>query len=160
MPLTPTFLFPGPETGDTIERLLAKLINTQIQAASRGTLLASAARTASTSGSSVDWVRYKGVILFLNVTAASGTGGLSIFPEYLDPASGSWNRIYNYPSTAARITSVGLQILHIGTGIGATIGGANQGGFCAAFLSSAIRFTVNHGDASSYTYSLGYELIP
>jgi hypothetical protein len=149
-----------PQTSDNERMLLARILSYQQRAAIRGTVLASTARTASTSGSSVDWVRYKGVILFLNVTAASGTGGLAIFPEYQDPVSASWNRIYNYPSTSARITTVGLQILHIGRGIGATIGGANQGGFCAAFLSSAIRFTVNHGDASSYTYSLGYELIP
>jgi hypothetical protein len=149
-----------PQTSDNERMLLARILSSQQRAAIRGTVLASAARTASTSGSSVDWVRYKGVILFLNITAASGTGGLSIYPEYQDPVSASWNRIYNYPSTASRITTAGLQILHLGPGIGATIGGANQGGFCAAFLSSAIRFTVNHGDASSYTYSLGYELIP
>jgi hypothetical protein len=160
MPLEPTFIIPRPEIGDTQERLLAKILRNQTAGSVRGTLLASAARTASTSSSNFDWSVYSGVILFLNITAASGTGGLVIFPEYQDPVSLAWNRVFNYPTTAARLTLAGLQILQLGIALGTQSGGVNQAGLSSSLLSSAMRITVNHGDATSYTYSLAYELIP
>lgn len=150
----------APQTSDNERMLLARILAYQKRSSTRGTVLASAARTASTTSSTFDWAQFSGVSLFLNITAASGTGGLVIFPEYQDPVSLAWNRIFNYPTTAGRITSAGLHILQIGMSLGTQSGGSNQGGFSSSLLSSVLRFTVSHGDASSYTYSLGYELIP
>lgn len=158
MPLTPTFLFPGPETGDTIERLLAKLINSQIQAASRGTLLASAARTASTSSAAVDWSLRRAACLFLNISAASGTGGLRPVVEYLDPVSGIWRGSVILGS--APITTTGMFPFLIGAGLGGVLSSSlNAGAIAAVPLLSNLRITVSHSDATSYTYSLGFEIV-
>lgn len=145
-----------PQQEDGQNQLLARLIGVP----ERGVILASAARTSTTTSTPVDWAKARGVLLYINITAASGTGGLSVFPEYQDPVSLAWNRLWNYPATAARLTSNGLYLAVVGDGYGVQSGGVIQGGFVSAPLGSVMRITVNHGDASSYTYSVGYELIP
>lgn len=143
------------QVGDGILALLARLVGAPL----RATLLASATRTATTSSVTLDLSGFRSVLLFLNITAASGTGGLCIFVEYLDPASWTWNRLWNYPSTAARLTTAGLQIAAVGPGLGTQSGGVNQAGFSSSPLASQLRITINHGDASNYTYSVGYEAL-
>ena len=133
--------------------LLSRMVGTP----ERGTLMASAIRTANTSTGTINWAGFKAVVLFLNTTAASGTGGLMISVEYLDPVSGAWNRNWNDP--VARITSTGLRVTSFGPGFGVQAQGNFQAGVAAIPLGSAMRIQITHGDASNYTYSLGYEAL-
>jgi hypothetical protein len=151
-----------PQTSDNERMLLARILSYQQRASIRGTLLASAARTATTSTSETNGSNYRGVMLFLNVTSASGTGGLTLFIEHLDPVSNLW--AVTAVQSAAAITTTGLRPYLIGSGVavGTNMGAAGSPVFAdrGHLLTSAFRVRINHGDATSYTYSVGYELIP
>ncbi len=142
------------QRGDSLEALVAKQVGVPVT----GTLLASAARTASTSTASFDASGFRTLVLFLNISAASGTGGLRLFVEYQDPISGLWRTPIVVPSSA--VTSIQLVPVCVGPGLGSLSSGASvsAGGIVGLPLSSAMRITVSHSDGSSYTYSLGYEL--
>jgi hypothetical protein len=144
-----------PQTSDNERMLLARLLAAQGASPNRGTLLASAARTATTSTSSQNWAGRKAVILFWNVTGA-GTSNLYVSWDYLDPISGNW---LSAATISTSITTVALRCYVIGPATIATSGWNLSGGGIQFPLSSQSRVRVVHGDASAWTYSLGYELI-
>jgi hypothetical protein len=126
--------------GDTAFRL-----NTE------GTLLASAARTATVTTATQTNHNARGVFLFLRVTAASGTGGVRARIEWVDPL-GSAKTLHAVP---AYVTVVGTYtyLLYPGSPAGASELNSSTP------LPRTWRVIVDHGDATSYTYSLGYALI-
>lgn len=143
-----------PQQGDSIETLLAKGLSLP----ERGTLLASAARTATTFSSVIDLAGARAIALFLNVSSASGTGGLRVGLQYLDPESGTWLTLVNFDTAA--LTATGTRVYCAGIGIG-TIASGTASGFgsiAGVPLTSQMRIAVTHLDASSYTYSIGYEI--
>lgn len=113
-----------------------------------GTLLPSATRTAFTSAPQQTNYNARGVIVFLNVTAASGTGGLVVRIRGVDPVSG--NGVYLNPSPTAIITA-GTTAYTVYPGIASV----NQQGYNYV-LPKLWSVDVNHNDATSYTYSLNY----
>lgn len=159
MPLTPTFINAGPETGDTLERLNAKILAYQLRPNLKGTLLASAARTANTVTTTLDWSAYRAAILYLNVSVASGTGGIRPFLEYQDPVSLAWRAVVT-PGSGPILSAVMTPYVYgLGSSGGLSVA-INAGSVMGIPLSSALRINCTHGDATSYTYSLSYELIP
>lgn len=123
-----------------------------------GTLLASAARTAETGSGNQSNYGCTGVICILNVTVASGTGGLIVRICATDPISG--NPVVLNVDVAA-ITTTGRYGFELGSGASTTAPGGS--GFLhqrtAGKLPSTWQARVTHGDGSSYTYSLSYMLI-
>jgi len=119
-----------------------------------GTLLASAARTATVA--CADQVNYdaKGVLLFLDVTAASGTGGLQVRIQGRDPVIGSWRNLNAAP---AAVVAVGGTIYAFYPGASTGAGDVVQATQMA--LPRQWRAQVTHGDATGYTYSLGYAVV-
>lgn len=121
----------------------------------QGTILASAART--TNGTSPDQTNYnaKGVILNLDVTVASGTGGLQLRFQFKDPVSGNYVNL-NVAPTA--ITAVGTYAyeLYPGSSTAGTAGSLLVNQRTSGALPRTWRAVVQVGDASSYTYSIGY----
>src|SRR5690242_8084380 len=75
-------------------------------------LLQSAARTSNQVVPLPSWdgVGYHGILLYLNITVASGTGGLTLQLQYTDPVSGT---VQNQPIGSAR-TATGLFIAQAG----------------------------------------------
>lgn len=116
-----------------------------------GTALASASRAVTTS--SVDIINYnhRGIIFFLNVTVASGTGGLQLSIQVKDPISGQYVGLNALP---AAVTTTGIRAYSFYPGISAV---GTQG--TSGALSRTFRVQVIVGDATSYTYSVGYSLI-
>lgn len=149
-----TFESRNPLQEDGANQLLAKLLGER----KTGTLLASTPRTSTTSSVEVDLSNCRGIILFWTISAASGTGGLLLFPEHQDPITGTWTRFWNYPSAVR--TTTGALMVQCGPGIGTQVSGGLSGLGIFSTLVGRMRFTINHADASSYTYSLGYEVIP
>ena len=116
-----------------------------------GTALASAARTAQTNSSDIITYNANKIYVFLNVTAASGTGGLTVRVQAKDPVSGNYFSINSAPTAVTSTTSNGYLI-----GPGVSAGGTQA---TSSVLPRTIRIQVQVGDSSSYTYSVGYSLI-
>lgn len=116
-----------------------------------GTALASAARTATTHSPDITNPNGKGVIAYLNVTAASGTGGLTLRYAFRDPLSGVYANVNAAPTP---VTAVGgfVYVLYPG----ATGGGTQVTGGPAP---RTFRISVFAADGSSYTYSVSYCLL-
>ena len=118
--------------------------------------VASAARTSGYIGPThVNTTGSRGILIYLNVTAASGPGGLQCTLENLDPVSGQWAQANSTPTA---ITASGLQKYMVYPGAASTNPGSSQtasGPLCRQW-----RIHVFAGDATSYTYSLGYTLLP
>jgi len=121
--------------------------------------LASAARTATTSGANINIDTAKGIILYLNVTGASGTGGLhmgilGVFPDMTSVQTTT------YQMTALTATGRSMMIVYPGGGALCTPSGRVTGADYQLRIPPVIRPYVLHDDASSYTYSLEYQLLP
>ncbi len=115
------------------------------------TALASAARTSSTN--SADQVNYngRGVQVVLDVTAASGTGGLTVRIQGKDPVTGKY---YNLNAAPTAITATGTYVYTLSPGESNAASGDVQQRTAGA-LPRTWRVSVTHGDGSSYTYSVG-----
>ncbi|HEX5417740.1 MAG TPA: hypothetical protein VFZ25_18945 [Chloroflexota bacterium] len=120
-----------------------------------GTLLANAARTANTSSPVQTNFNARGVAIWLNVTAASGTGGVSLSPEVIDPVSGTVKGLL--PSQSPQ-TTTGCSWVIVYPGLLNQYGGLTCNVYSLA-LPRDWQLTVSHGDATSYTYSVGYSYI-
>lgn len=140
----------GLNAGGTWDRWRANL---------EGTLLASAARTALAQAPVQTNYNGRGVLLFLNVTAASGTGGLSVRLQAVDPLSGTAALANGGPTL---VTATGLYAYEFYPG-GLSAAPSTSAGFVVQRVSCALprswSAVVNVGDASSYTYSLGYAVV-
>lgn len=155
--LYPNFTTLAAELGDTIGRTLQKILQSVQKVSVPGTALASAARTVSTISSDIDSAGARGLIVYLNVTAASGTGGLTPRLVAKDPVSGVTS-VSAAVSSAA--TATGLRVYHFAPGVGTLAGMGIGWGAASVQISKTFQLQVLHGDASSYTYSLSYELLP
>lgn len=120
-----------------------------------GTLLASAARTAVTN--SPDMVNHnaRALIVYLKVTAASGTGGLTVLIRGRDPIN---NFSFTLHANPTAVTAIGSYAYIVGLGAGGAVGGEVKMNV-ATPIPRSWRVTVSPGDASSYTYELSYALI-
>jgi hypothetical protein len=119
-----------------------------------GTLLASAARTVATASATQTNYNARGVAVMLNVTVASGTGGLGLIIVGIDPVS---SQLFQLNATPTTVTTTGKYWYEIYPGLGTATGQVVQR--TAGLLSRSWLITLNVGDATSYTYSVGYSLI-
>jgi hypothetical protein len=117
-----------------------------------GTLLASAARTTTVSTAVQTNYNGRGAHLILDITTA-GTGNLILILVGQYPPVG----VTRVVASSTTITTTGRTMIELYPGIGAATSEANFR------ISGALPRTwwagVNHSDASSWTYSLGYSLI-
>lgn len=119
-------------------------------------LLTSAARTATNQSASVtNSTGAIGVILYLRITAASGTGGVSMNMQFQDPIGNTWD---NWPGTTAAATANGNYVMIIYPA-SLTIGSTAVKTAQAMLLPNTWRVNFIHGDASSYTYACSYSLL-
>lgn len=115
-------------------------------------LLESAARTSTTTASQISDATHTSVRLYLNVTAGSGTGGLTLKLRGYDKASGNAAVIFQ---DASAITATGLYVFEIAPSIAAS--DSHRRAALQAYLPVVWDVQVAHGDSSSYTYSLSAE---
>jgi hypothetical protein len=114
-----------------------------------GTLLASAARTATTFSASQVNYNARGVILTLDVTSA-GTGNLQIFLYSVDPISAITPTLAN----GTVVTTDAVLMAYPGV-----LDADCPGDARSVVLPRVWTVSVNKSDASSWTYSLSYSLI-
>lgn len=119
-----------------------------------GTLLASAARTVTTSSSDVNNTSYRGAHILVNVTSfTSGTWVLTV--EGKDPVSATYYTICTGPT----ISATGLTIVKVYPGLFATVDGATiivSPAVCGDFLPRTWRITMTGATSPSATFSVGY----
>lgn len=115
-----------------------------------GTLMASAARTASTNSSVQTNYNARGIMVEIAITTA-GTGSLTMI------LVGTINSNTHILAGSTAITGVGKYLIELYPGIGAAANEVNirQSGT----LPRMWDVRVNHSDASSWTYSVGHSLI-
>lgn len=119
-----------------------------------GTLLASAARTATTQSANQTNYNARGVLVTLSVTVASGTGGLKVRIFGIDAATSLGVQLN---ATPTGVVATGRFVYELYPGITGTGGSAQQR--TSGGLPRQWYVDVAHDDASSYTYSVGYALI-
>jgi hypothetical protein len=117
-------------------------------------LLSSGARTATTaSGQQTDYLLLA-VRLYLNVTAASGAGGLQPILRGYDKVSGNAVAL---STGGTAITATGLYVYEFGLNVAAAAGNVKEA--VSRFLPVQWDVDVVHGDGSSYTYSLSADVV-
>lgn len=114
------------------------------------TILASAARTATTN--SADFTNYnsKGAQFIVDVTAIAATPSITVNIQGKDPVSSNYYTLL----TSVAISTVSTTILKVYPGIGAVANSA-----ASDILPRTFRVSVTHADADSITYSIGAALV-
>ena len=112
------------------------------------------ARTATWTSPTYKAETEAGILVVLDVTAASGTGGLTLRVNAHDLA-GSVEVPLNSAPTAVSATGTTSYAIYP---FGAISGALTQS--TSGYLPRMFSITVTHGDSSSYTYSVGYCLLP
>lgn len=115
--------------------------------------LPSAARTATAASPVMPNRRHTGVVVMLNISAASGTGGLTLKIRGLDPVSGNF---FDLLSDGAPITATGLYVFSLNPSEGAASAGVRVA--VSRHLPQEWQVQVVAGDGSSYTYSVSATL--
>jgi hypothetical protein len=116
-----------------------------------GTLLASAARTATPPSSTMTNYNHRGLDLQFRVTAVTGSPSLTVSVQTQD-ADGNWVSIASFTA----VTAVGVYSYQIYPGAQSS---ASYTSVRGTALPRTWRVLVTHGTADSVTYSLKYALI-
>lgn len=119
-----------------------------------GSVFGSSARTTAQASSDITNYNHSAVQVILDITVASGTGGLTLRVDAKDPVSGKYVAVL---TDGAAITATGTYLFEVGLGV--AVAGSGARAASGRLLPRLFRVGVAVGDASSYTYSIGYTLI-
>lgn len=123
---------------------------------SYATVFSSAARTAATHQSDEIWtLEYRGIRLYLDITAASGTSPtLDLKVQTHDPVSDKW---FDMPgATFVQKTTTGTDDLTLYPGIAET---ANETVSDTVGPKFRVHGTIGGSDTPTFTYSIGAQLL-
>ena len=121
------------------------------RANTEGTLLSSAARTATIASPDQTNIAARGVIVYFNLTSVPGVDTVQLIIEGKDPVSGTYGALLTGAAVATTQTP-GRYVLYPGTTAGFTA--QNPGP-----LPRTWRVRIVHSAGTSFTYSVGYALI-
>ena len=116
-------------------------------------LLASGARTATAATAKQTDYTLLALRLYLNVTVASGAGGLQPIVRGYDKVSGSPIAL---STGGTAIVATGLYVYEFALNAAAAAGNVKEA--VSRFLPTVWDVSVTHGDASGYTYSLSADV--
>jgi hypothetical protein len=114
-----------------------------------GTLLVSAARTATVTGADISNDNYACLTVILDITAVPGVDTVTVAIQGKDPASGKYYALL----TGAAVSATGTTTYSVCPGITAA---ANVS--ASAMVPRTWRVNVTHSAGTSFTYSLGYNI--
>ena len=117
--------------------------------------LVSAARTATAVSPQMRNLYHRGVLITLSVTAASGTGGLTLHCLGYDVASASGAAFDLFVDTAA-VTAAGTYVFIVDE---TAVAGNGVRGIASRPLTKLWAVQVSAGDSSPYTYSVSAQLL-
>lgn len=135
-----------PQTDDSASVLLAKLLAVQAQRVT-GVALAAATRNSTTQSAIIDCTGFRGIIIYLRVTAVPGVETVRVTIRGIDPASGFSAVLIQ----AAAVSAVSAPTVIAGPGYQSNMA-----------LPDQIRIEVTHSPSPSgnFDYSVGYCLVP
>ena len=125
----------------------------------QGTLLASATRTAPTISPAMINYNSRYLLVYLDITVSSGTGGLDVRLVATDPTASDEPALDAPLSTKVTATGAYVFAYALGLSDGGPISGSNIAKTTNIVVPRSWQVNVNTGDSSSYTYSVGYALI-
>ena len=111
-------------------------------------------RTATWTSPTYESKTEAGILVALDVTAASGTGGLTLRINAHDLAGSTVVPLNTAPTAVTAIGTTSYALYPFG----AISGAVTQS--TSGYLPRMFSISVTAGDSSSYTYSLGYCLLP
>lgn len=111
--------------------------------------LPSAVRTVTTETADILLGNSDSLGWLMEVTAASGTGGVQVSILYQMP-SGTWSLISSF---GVALTTTGRAQACVGAGLISNAGSGPAGEY-PLVLPAKVRLRITHSDASNYTYSL------
>ena len=121
-----------------------------------GALLASAARTATTNSTDQDNIDASGVIVFLDVTSAGGGGEtLALSVQAKDPVSANYVTLLAFGTQ----TATGTYAYTVYPAAAETTAVSSHE-VQALPIPRTWRVKVTHSASASWTYSVGYSVIP
>lgn len=118
------------------------------------TIAVSAARTATLNTGDLNNLNGRTAMVVLDVTVASGTGGLQVVFQGKDSLTGNY---YNLNATPTAVTATGTKAYVVGAAGGTVAGNVVQATINP--IPRTWRVQVIHGDSSSYTYSMSLETL-
>ena len=119
-----------------------------------GTAVSGGAYTTTAVGADITNHNARGVLLHMDLTAAGGVSGVTIAIQAKDPASNKYQTIF--VDSSAR-TATGSYRYLVYPGASASLGSYNA--TSAGAVPRTWRVIVTNTDGSSYTFSVGYQLI-
>lgn len=128
---------------------MTQTVKTYVQVLPKGTQ-----RSTSYTSPTYEAKTEAGILVVLDVTAASGTGGLTLRINAHDQASSQAVPLNAAPTAVTAIGTTSYALYPFG----AVAGGVTQA--TEFYLPRQFSITVTHGDSSNYTYSVGYCLLP
>ena len=109
--------------------------------------------TTSQQCADIDNPFWAGCVVFLNVTAASGTGGLTPQLLFKDPGSGNYDNVLGMGS-AKTATGTFAYLIYPSNSMTSDNGAAVN-----AILPRKFAIKISAGDSSSYTYSVSISMV-
>lgn len=116
------------------------------------TVLPSATRNSTTFGAVQVNNGYRGFVWHLDITASSGTGGLTIALQWINPLTGG----FRYQAISAKVITAAEYCGIVYPEYALSAPDANQ----QTNLPYEWQIQVTHSDGSNYTYSLNIDLLP
>lgn len=120
-------------------------------------VLASAARTVNTTTGILDMGCCTGLLIYLNISSASGTGGLQLNYLPVDPSDGV-TQVTAFSMGAVKLTA-GLVVIQLARGARDNISHSVHPSL-PIVVSRLFRLQIIHADASSYTYQVSMVRLP
>lgn len=124
---------------------------------SAGLLIGSGSRSIQTAGTQQINRCARGVLVSLNVTGASGTGGLTLRIQGASSPSGTGSTMRNLNAAPAAVIAISTTTYVLYPGVGAAAGDVTQQ--TSGILPRDWRIEVFVGDGTSYTYSVTFALL-
>lgn len=116
-------------------------------------VLPSAVRSATTNSADITSYNFKGILIFLNVTAVPGAVSISPQIQLKDPVSGTYFSCTGMTAT----TATGLFVYSIYPS--ATAAGYGLTSVTNGLLSRTFRISILHSGAGNFTYSVGASML-
>jgi hypothetical protein len=119
------------------------------------TVLASASRTATNSSPEIhNPGAYRGVRLFIDITAVSGSSSVVFSVHVKDPVGGDWSAtLLSSAAQTATVTAPVMLLIYPGATAAANAA-------VSVPIGRSFRVTATHGTADATTYSVSAEWIP